>query len=100
MDDVDICQNMHRGDENSRAAFAALPKEGRDWDRRRILAWLRQHGPAICEDVEIGTGMSHQTCSARISELRKRKQVVEVGQGYTTSGRRARLHGIPGIHDL
>jgi hypothetical protein len=90
----DITRNYHRGDPNSEDAFNAVPGKKRARDRYRILGWIRDHGPATCEQVEDGVGLSHQTCSARISELRRSAHLVEVGRGRTRSGRSARIHGL------
>lgn len=39
-------------------------------DRSRILAAIKRK-PQTCDDLEVRLGMSHQTCSARISEMQR-----------------------------
>lgn len=58
--------------------------------RARALAHIEAAGGATCDEVEVGTGMSHQTASARIRELRQLGSVRDSGQRRPTrSGRKA-----------
>lgn len=89
----DVTANYHRGDELSMAANPSAERKRRD--RVRILAHLRQRGDqgATCEEIEHALGMSHQTASARISELRRDEMIADSGRRRpTTSGRSARVH--------
>jgi predicted HTH transcriptional regulator len=47
-------------------------------DRHRILAALVA-APATCRELERELSLCHQTCSARLSELRRKGQVVQTG---------------------
>jgi hypothetical protein len=91
-DGEDITSNYHGGDEFSTEAFQRTPSERRQRDRARILQSIREDGPAICEDLEQRLDLSHQTCSARVSELRKAGDLVEIGRGTTSYQRSARIH--------
>ena len=53
------------------------------------LNWT-MHGGATCEEVELATGLSHQTCSARIRELVLKGLVRDSGERrMNKSGRTA-----------
>src|SRR6516164_7534558 len=65
----DICANRHGGNtESIDANIDTARKKARD--RALITDFFRRHGPHICEEAEAALDMSHQTCSARISELK------------------------------
>lgn len=62
--------------------------------RQQILEFLKsqeEHG-ATCDEVEVALGMTHQTASARFTELRARKLTRIVGERRTRSGRKASVH--------
>lgn len=70
---LDICRNHHGGDSESEAANVATDK----WrDTLRIAEALFKLGDATCDEIEVVTGISHQTASARWSEM-KRDMVIE-----------------------
>lgn len=89
----DITANYHGGDEMSAAAFEATPAQARQRDRNRIAGALHEQA-ATCQQLEDRLGLSHESCSARISEMRKDGTVVEVGRAVNRSGRSARLHAL------
>lgn len=89
---TDITARYHGGDEFSDEAFEQTPEQRRQRDRGRIERSIREQGPATCEQLEERIGLSHQTCSARISEMRRAKVLVEIGRAATRSGRSARVH--------
>jgi hypothetical protein len=64
----DICRNNHGGNPESEDANLSTDK---DRDRGRIVQQLDLTGlaGATCDQLEAALGMSHQTCSARCSEL-------------------------------
>lgn len=64
----DICRNYHGGNPESEAANEETLKSR---DRKRIHDVLLSAGlqGRTCDELEIVTGLSHQTCSARCSEL-------------------------------
>lgn len=63
----DICARNHRGNECSVQANRATNKNK---DRARILAYLSTVVDATCDELEMALAMNHQTCSARMSELK------------------------------
>ncbi len=71
----DITRNFHGGDPESAAANLLTNK---DRDRRRILEHLEKCGPNgdTCDHIEQALGISHQTCSARCSELKRDGMVI------------------------
>jgi DNA-binding Lrp family transcriptional regulator len=64
----DICQNNHGGNPES---FGAHRTTDKSKDRRKILEILERAGElgATCDYMEQRLDISHQTCSARCSEL-------------------------------
>jgi hypothetical protein len=91
---TDITARYHGGDEMSAAAFEQTPAQSRLLDRNRIATSLRHDGPATCQQLEDRIGLSHESCSARISEMRKDGTVVTVGEAVNRSGRKARVHAL------
>jgi hypothetical protein len=66
----DICASRHRGNSESLAAHS---KTDTLKDKARILARFERLGSAgaTCDDIEMLLGMSHQTASARMAELKR-----------------------------
>ena len=76
------------------AARAALPRMGTD--EARILAYIREKGSAICDEVEFALDMPHQTASARINGLAEKKLLVRTSRRRKTrSGRDAFVYERP-----
>lgn len=90
----DITENFHGGDPFSIEAHqSVVPVKA--IQRQQIKAYLATRADgATCEEVEIALDMSHQTCSARISELRASGELLTIGRRATTSGRTARVHAV------
>ena len=64
--------------------------------RELIFQEFKRRGPLTCDDVEVITGISHQTCSARIRELVLKLRLGDTGnRSKTRSGRSARLYDLP-----
>jgi Fic family protein len=90
---VDITQNYHRGNPESveakrRSRFNA------ERDRIRILRLVGMRGEdgLTCDEAERLLGLSHQTCSARFSELKRDKLLAATGRlRPTRSGVKARV---------
>lgn len=81
----DICENRHGGNQESIAAHkAVVPSKQKQL--AVVLQALKELGEGTCEQVEIKTGMKHQACSARFSDLKRLNKIVFVGQGKTLSG--------------
>jgi predicted transcriptional regulator len=60
--------------------------------RSEINALIRKLGPKgmTCDEVEVLTGISHQSASARINELMKSDSIQDSGERrHTRSGRKA-----------
>jgi hypothetical protein len=91
---LDITAGYHGGDEFSEQAHESI-QEDKVSLRRRVFAHIERcpHG-ATCEEVELALGLSHQTVSARITELRARRQIVTIARERrrTQAGRWARVH--------
>lgn len=89
---VDITQNNHGGNPESQAANVDVaPRKPR---YREIIAdWFRLNGPAIAEDVLAAfPKWRYSTVTARISELRRDRIIVQIGVRPTAySGKDAAL---------
>lgn len=87
-DHIDICAARHGGRDTSRYAHGAItPIKG--GLRRQIerMIWATEDHGATCEDLEILTKWSHQTVSARLSELLAKGAIRRHEQRATRSGR-------------
>jgi hypothetical protein len=85
--------NYHRGNPESRAA-KELSRRNAERDRSRILRLAGMRGIAglTCDETERVLSLSHQTCSARFSELKRDKLLVPTGSlRPTRSGAKARV---------
>jgi len=90
---ADIAAGRHGGDKYSTAANP--PSAIKERDRTRIWGWVRTRRDigAICDEAEVALGMTHQTASARFSELRRLGLLEDTGRSrLTRSGRPARVH--------
>jgi hypothetical protein len=87
----DITINRHRGNPESSEASRSI-EASKPLLRLQVEALLRLAGPGglTSEQVERRLGLSHQTASARISELFARGNAVRGERRMTTSGRWAR----------
>lgn len=89
----DICRNYHGGNPESEIANTRTRKAH---DIDRILAYLRAHADATCDEVEVALGMSHQTASARLAEMKRAGQVQLTGvKRRTRTGSPAAVVRIP-----
>jgi type IV pilus biogenesis protein CpaD/CtpE len=88
----DICRNYHGGEEESEAANESID------DRKAalrakisdVIVAAGNHG-MTSDQVEALTGMRHQTCSARFSEMKADGVMVWTGRkSPTRSGRMAK----------
>lgn len=87
----DICQSRHKGNPQSAEAHESIVTE-KSRMHQAILAYLRHEGGCTCEQVEQGLGLSHQTASARMSELKARGLARDSGRRRpTSSGRMAAI---------
>lgn len=60
--------------------------------RGRVLAAVAELGTATSDDVEALTGMSHQTVSTRMMELRRGLLIERCGKRKTRAGNPAHAH--------
>jgi hypothetical protein len=97
----DICQKNHGGNPESVAARAKTQKQR---DQIRIDAYLHKAGQAgaTCDQLEVELGMSHQTCSARCSELLAIQWIYRkpFGSGYEKRKTRTGRHAAVLVHRL
>jgi predicted transcriptional regulator len=85
----------HVDQDTSREAARAI-KEDANTIRARIRELIGQSSGLTCDEVEMKTGLSHQTASARIRELALLGDIVDSSQRRPTrSGRKAIVWIIP-----
>ncbi len=80
-----------RGSDTSKAAADSM-RDHVTAIAEKVLAEIRQLGDegATCDMLEYRLELSHQTCSARVNELRNKGRIVDSGQRRKTrSGRNA-----------
>lgn len=98
-DTEDICQANHGGNPESVAAHKKTKKE---MCNRLIVAALHLTGThgATCDELEAALGISHQTCSARCSELIRLQWIYRklAGSGYEKRKTRTGRHAAVLIH--
>lgn len=56
-----------------------------------VLDLIERAGPRgiTCDEIEIASGLTHQTASARVNELMRAGSITASGRRLTRSGRRA-----------
>ena len=79
--------------ETSKAAAVSVAGHTKQM-RERIWRYIKAHGQRgrTCDEVEVGSGLCHQTVSARISELKRKSRLYQNGKRPTRSGRPADVH--------
>jgi len=91
----DITANYHGGNPQSVQANKIAHK-GRVSARQQIMDLLcnpLSEAGLTCEELEVLSGLSHQTCSARLSELRREGKIkIVVGTRKTRSGSPAAVY--------
>jgi len=91
--DRDICANNHGGNEQS---VIANEKPDKEKQRAVIMSQIRfywKHG-ATCDELECILNMPHQSCSARISELKRDGLIRKIGTRPTRSGCQAAVYQV------
>jgi hypothetical protein len=90
----DICKNYHK--ENPMSVQAnKIASKGKAGARLRILSLFSPRcikEDWTCEEIETELKLSHQTCSARLSELRREGKIKIVGERKTRSGSPAAVY--------
>jgi hypothetical protein len=79
----DITRNYHGGNPQSEQANKRTRKTV---DRARVyqFVWSNNLYGATCYETEQATGMRHQTCSARFSDLKKDGIIIGTGRTRLT----------------
>ena len=89
----DICANRHKGNEQSVTANKNVDKHSQRWMILGIFDGANLDGRGLtCEEIEILTDRSHQSCSARISELKRDGLIRKIGTRPTRSGCQAAVY--------
>jgi hypothetical protein len=81
----DVCRNNHKGNAQSLDASESVQNFKAE-QRTRVLRAIRDCGGMTCDELERHLGLSHQSCSARCSELLADGSVYRDGKRKTRSG--------------
>lgn len=93
VDEADICENNHGGDEQSEAAFDSMSESAAAL-RAVMYTLIDQRGTfgAITDELEALLGLLNQTASPRMSELKAQERIIWNGERRPTkSGRQAKV---------
>lgn len=94
MTTIDICQRKHRGADTSAKAHERSKRKA-PTDRANIYCEIRLAGKGglTCAEIETRLALSHQSASARISELSRRGMIRDTKRRRpTSSGCMARVY--------
>lgn len=81
--------------DTSRLAYASLPEQTCLGMRDRIIKQIKGLGDATCSELEKQLNLTHQTCSARLTELSKSNCIVDTGKRrYTPRKRLERVYSL------
>lgn len=83
----DITHNRHRGNAESQSANLRVASS-KEKMRAQVLEAIQRSGARgmTCDELETLLGLTHQTCSARCSELKKDGMVQKLGTRPTRTG--------------
>ena len=96
---MDITSNYHKGADTSILAHASTPSKIRIYHKQMIWQKIEEIGDATCNELEKILKLTHQTASARISELLKDNIISDSGiRRMTDSNRPARVYKINKKH--
>lgn len=87
----DVCRPRHRGNRESRDANEAVQPSKKAL-QQKIWDFIKRRGPhgATCDEAEVALGLSHQTCSARFTELAQAGRIRKLADRRATrSGSKA-----------
>jgi hypothetical protein len=91
MFEADPCERFHGGNpQSTEAHLSIVPSKEILCDR--IVKWVAAFGTlgATCDEIELGMNLSHQTASARCTELLAENRITRtVAKRKTRSGRNA-----------
>lgn len=81
----DVTAGFHGGNPESVAANESI-EDHKPTIRRRIAGYVHARGPvgATVDEIEIALGYSHQTASARVTELKQLGSLVPTGDRRPT----------------
>lgn len=89
----DPTSGYHGGNKESRAAWNSLDPKRLSNLRNRVLYFIAVNPDgATCDEIESGLKLSHQTASARCTELKKCGKIIPIGLRETRSGRKAAVY--------
>lgn len=89
---ADVCARNHQGASTSVTAHESIADIKSEICRRVYDCIVANQGGMTCCEVEVTTGLSHQTASARISDLLRAGLIRDTGlKRPTFSGRPARV---------
>jgi len=86
----DICANNHGGNAESVAAHKSIVSLMPDV-RKKVFEFILTRGKngATCDEIEVALGISHQSASARCTELKATGNIRTLGTRKTRGGRNA-----------
>lgn len=84
----DICEVRHGGNKESTEAHDSIIRF-KTHLHEKIFNTIMLHGGMTCDELEFELGYSHQTTSARISELKLEGRLKKEGTRPTRTGRHA-----------
>ncbi len=82
---IDTTSGYHGGDPYSDRAHKRTEKS-RDLYRLYMLLRERHPGGLTSDEAEVLTGMSHQTCSARFTDMKRYLWIEHCGSRLTRTG--------------
>jgi hypothetical protein len=101
LDRIDITESRHGGNAESTEAFESI-KHYNSKVRELVRSHIQACGldGATVDEIEIALGMSHQTASARATELKATGQIFDSGfRRETRSGRNAAVLVVQGVQN-
>jgi hypothetical protein len=96
----DVCSNRHGGADTSVNAYRTVvagPGGSKSRDMLRVelcIAASKAEG-MTCFEVEQTLDMKHQTCSARISDLKREGRLIDTGRRRATTSATAMVLVVP-----
>jgi len=92
--DFDICQNRHRGNAQSVAAFSGDTSQ----QRMQVLEAIREAGShgLSCDELSAKWGVGCNAISGRFSELKMTGLIVKSGLRPTRAGKNAAVYRLGG----
>jgi Fic family protein len=95
MSTQDITKNYHKGNQYSKEAHNSIRNDAAHL-RSQILRYIESQGQrgATCDETEAALHMSHQTASARFTELKADESIKQIGERPTRTGRKAAVFAV------